>query len=253
MIRRYELTITRRNPTKDGVEQESLIRQLILDVASTLLGVGDTVSVADQNPEKIRERTTWRRWDKVWSVNWYRPNTHPKMAGEDHVPDFDFWVNDRRLANLESKNWKPKWPLSLDQAKEKILSRVAGRPVELGNILVISELLCEAAVQQQIMDLLREYKFKVLLTHRKTESAYDQDMYWTLRNRLKPILVYIFTLSAPRPNWALFSIATKPACLVILVLSMTPIANDIPTAYNLYLLPMTYLLPITRCCCLYPV
>jgi hypothetical protein len=226
MIRKCELAETKRNPTEDGVEQERLIRQVILDVAATQLGVGDTVSIADQNLEKIRERTTWPTKHGMWTVNWYRPNTHPKHVGERHVPDFDFWVNGNRIANLESKNWKPnpKYPLSLDQAKQKIVSRVAGRPVALGNILVISELLCQDGVEQQILELLRQHKFKVVLTHRKTESPDDGAMYRIMRVKLEPILVYVFTLGDPKLDWALFSIAIKSDCLMILVLSMTPSA-----------------------------
>ena len=190
----------RPDPTEEGRKQEALIRQVITDVAGSQLLVSTTEGLPKQNAERIRERTLWRGNGRAWTVNWYRPNTHPNTVGEMHVPDFDFWVDGRRLANLESKNWQPKWRLSLHQANEKIVSRVAGRPVELGNVLVISELLCEASVEQQILDLLREYKFKVLLTHRKTESAHDQDMYWILRNRLQSILVYIFSLPGPRPD-----------------------------------------------------
>lgn len=192
-----------RSPTEDGMDQEALIRRVIVDVASTHLGAGHTERAVSQNAERIRETTTWHTTNFTWSVSWYQPNTHPQHAGELHVPDFDFSVNGRRLANLESKNWKPKWPLSVDQAKNKIVSRVEGRPVELGNILVISELLCETSVQFQILNILAAHHFKVILTHRKTEGISDHAMYCTLRSKLHPILDYVFTLQEPKPDWTI--------------------------------------------------
>lgn len=209
-----------KSPTESGLDQERLIKNIILDVASTQLGRGDTT--ADIPDQKIRERMTWNADSRIWTVNWFRPNTHPNAVGEIHVPDFDFWVDDRRLANLESKNWQPKWALTLNQTKEKIVSRVESRPVELGNILVISELLCQKSDERQILDLLQQCQFKVLLTHRKTGSSHDEAMYRIIRSQLEPILVYIFSFRGPKPDWTLFLIARKWVSPSILVLSMTP-------------------------------
>jgi hypothetical protein len=214
--------MAKKSPTVVGMDQERLIRQVVLDVAATQLGVGEQVNGPALNAERIRERITWTTKNGTWTVTWFRPNTHPMHVGDLHVPDFDFWINGHRMANLESKNWQVRWLLSLQGANEKIVSRVTGRPVELGNILVISELLCQHCAEEQVLELLRQYRFKVLLTHRQAEGPDDEVMYEIIRTKLEPILAYVFTLKEPRPDWALFSIATKPACLAILVLSMTP-------------------------------
>jgi len=210
--------IQRPSPYRIGHDQELVIKKIIVDVATSSIGECDNVH--NSNPD-IRETIVWHKDYETWTVNWYRPNTHPKEVGEAHVPDFDFWVDDRRLANLESKNWEPKWSLSLSQAEEKIFSRVTGRPVELSNILVISKLLCQHGDEQRILNLLREYRFKVVLTGRKTENPNDQTMYELLRTKLEPILVYMFTLQGTKPNWTLLLITVKPALLTIVVLSMT--------------------------------
>ena len=206
------------NPYRIGHDQELLIKKIIVDVATSSIGECDNVH--NSNPH-IRETMVWGNDHGTRMVNWYRPNTHPTRAREVHVPDFDFWVDDRRLANLESKNWEPKWSLSLSQAKEKIFSRVTGRPVELCNILVISKLLCQHGDELRILDLLREYKFKVLQTGRKTESPDDQVMYEIIRTKLEPILAYVFTLRGPKPYWTLLLITVKPTSFDVLVLSMT--------------------------------
>lgn len=206
------------DPIHVGLDQEALIKNIILDVAGTRLGTGD---ISDQYGLNLRERMTWKIESRVWTVNWYRPNTHPIRVGESHVPDFDFWFDDRRLANLESKNWREDYrPLSLHHTKDKIISRVTGRPVELGNILVISELRCQQCDEQQILDLLRDHRFKVLLTHGQTMNPDDEERYRIIRNRLEPILTYIFNPEGPRPDWALFLIGPKSPLLTILVLSM---------------------------------
>ena len=73
--------------------------------------------------------------------------------------------------------------------------------MELGNILVISQLVCEKKAEPQILDLLRQNRFKVLLTYRKTEGAEDHAMYLRLGALLQPILRYVFTLEEPKPEW----------------------------------------------------
>jgi hypothetical protein len=210
--------IQRPSPYRIGHDQELLIKKIIVDVATSSIGECDNAH--NSNPH-IRETMVWRNDHGTRTVNWYRPNTHPQKVGEVHVPDFDFWANDRRLANLESKNWEPKWLFSLSQAEEKIFSRVTGRPVELGNVLIISKLICQQGDEQRILELLQQHRFKVLLTSRKTESPNDQAMYGIIRAKLEPILAYIFTLQGPKPDWTLLLINVKPALQTIVVLSMT--------------------------------
>ncbi|MGA3109239.1 MAG: hypothetical protein ABSD99_07240 [Candidatus Bathyarchaeia archaeon] len=186
------------SPTEIGLNQERLIKKVIADVGATQLGFGYTTSSPSQN---VRETKTWQTDYGPCTVNWYRPNTHPPAIGEVHTPDFDFWVNGQRLVNLESKNWQPgKYPLSLHQVEEKIISRVSGRPVLLGNVLVIGDLLCQEGDEQRILELLQQYRFRVILTGRQAVSPEDETSYSIIRARLEPLLVDLFMLRWTMPN-----------------------------------------------------
>lgn len=178
-----------KSPSEVGFWQEIIIWNIIIDTATQRFGQGE---LNTSQKGHVKQTIIWKNGSKLYTVNWYTPNTHPYKTGTISKPEFDICVNGTRRLNLESKNWKLDYkPLSLATTKSQIISRFQ-HIIADQNVVVISEWRTENGNTAQIEKLLNQWNVKVVLTHRQTTGVEDQETQNIIKTKLNPILDAVF-------------------------------------------------------------
>jgi hypothetical protein len=175
----------------EGLWQEKIIWNVTTDFLDTNLGESQSHSCQEVDVKQI---LTWEHGHDIYNLAWYRPNTHPVVAGSVSKPDFGITQNGNQLISIESKNWEPNYkPLSIYQVDTQIISRF--RYLAAPNrILIISKLNLEPADTNKIWNLLKQNPVTLIRTGRKTQGIYDTKSYRIIKKCLPPIITRILKL-----------------------------------------------------------
>lgn len=175
-------------PSEVGLWQEIIVWKIILDAARQRV---PRINIDNTQRSQIKQKLTWTNAGRTYIVNWYTPNTHPQAKGAISKPEFDVSINDKRILDIESKNWNVNYkPLSLAVVKSQIITRFQYLKADQ-NVLVISEWRTENSATPTIQTMLNLWHIEKILTHRQATGACDVRSYNAIKVHLEPILAKV--------------------------------------------------------------